>query len=257
MILAVNACPRNNGVSYTEKTLAQVLANGGMPSIVTIVWDDVAREGSAKACHELLKLCFRDYPGEDVLLLEDDVNCCKNALLACERYEAEPGVEMVSFYNNRTRFTREYGPVDVDYMDSVNPRYTKYLKPIAGTYLDKANDDFVYAQALRLSAKLVEFIATHAWPKNLVFTPEERRYVTPYQIRDRYLGHLAGLISRYIAYVVPNWFEHIGDMSAIIQEAWDPTNRLRQVSAGNFINLEHDALTDDVSCIFHGLPRSG
>jgi hypothetical protein len=257
MILAVNACPRNNGVSYTETTLAQVLANGGMPSIVTVVWDDVAREGSAKACHELIKLCFRDHAGEDVLLLEDDVNCCKNALLACERYEAPPGTELVSFYNNRTRFTEKYGAVDVDYMDSIDPRYTKYLPPIAGTYIENVNDDFCYAQALRLSAKLVEFIASHQWPKNLYFTPESAKYITPYQIRDRCLGHLASLISPYVAYVVPNWFEHVGDVTAVVQPGMEVAHRLTQVSAGNFINRDHDALGDDVSCIYHGLPRAG
>jgi len=258
MILAISSCPRIDGISYTEDTLVQVLANGGVPEgTPIIVWDDIMQEGSAHACHSLLKQCALDYPGQDVLLLEDDVRCCANAVKRIVDLPFPADCDMISFYNNRIRFTREEGAIDVDAFIPWSPKIVKSYEPIAGVYFEPANSDFSYSQALLLSAKLVAHIAAAPRPdeNTIGLSAIEYGIKNSHTIRDRVLGFYAGHISERIAYVIPNWFEHVGDVSSVLPDPVDPHARCKQVSAGNFLSFEHDAMTDDITCEYQGLPR--
>jgi hypothetical protein len=257
MILAVSGVPRVGNVSYTADTVAQVLQNGGMPTIETIVWDDIAREGSAPSCHLLLKKCAADYPGEDILLIEDDIRVCRNAVLRASELAFPADCEMLSLYNNRRRFTATLGNVDVDDYFHECTQIVSTMPPVAGIYFTPADGNFCYAQALKLSGRLVADISTREWPTDEMVGIDwrDRTVMSPFSIRDRVLGYFAGLISKRIGYVVPNWAQHIGDVSAVVNPDWNPYDRCKAVSAGNFISLEHDAMTDDLTCHYPTFPE--
>ncbi len=252
MIVAISGCPRDNDISYTEKTVKSAIDAGAKCPIV--VFDDLNWIGSAKACHELLKMCFDEYPNESVFLLEDDVISCRNALLAVEKVSFPHDCDMLSFFQCRKRYC-DRAPKGIDFqtIDAIKMYRYEYAAILNGIHLQRAGVSFMFAQALHLSARLVEHIATSPWPSDseLKLTDKELEHMAPYSIRDKALGAYAAQVSPWIGQVAPNWFQHIGEMSAATALQFRSQRRTFDVVAGNWLGPDHDALTDDVSKIYH------
>lgn len=246
MIVAVSGCPREGGVSYTERTVASLLRAGAKE---VYVYDDVFLSGSGPACHSLLKELYARFPGEDVLLTEDDVLACKNAIPAVERLQFTDDCKAYSLFTNSLRFCREFPKgIDPDYVNyNTNTNY-RNVAPLAGIHLQTASRSFAYAQALKLHSSVIEIAATQDWPFIQV-SDVALEFCSQNNIRDFALGNYIGHVSRWIGHVVPNWFQHIGDVSAALNLL--KRERLKYVISGNWLGEEHDALTDDLSERFY------
>lgn len=265
MIVAINSCPRfdeyGKSFSYLPETLAHNIKVARAAHYPIVALDDLHLTGSTPPMVELLRQCAKEYPGEKVLLLEDDVQGCVNAVEAVDHLPFPRDVHMLSLYNNRYRFIAGMRAVDPDAVDTITCRWHKHTPIMKGVYMQPATSAFCYAQAVLLSAKLVEHIAKQP----PCYTPEflanldniyGRNEYLPYAHRDRMLGLWASEISSYIGIVAPNWFQHIGHTSAVLTPEFEKQlSRAANVFSGNFPGYTHDALTDDVSCLYPFVPQ--
>lgn len=216
-----------------------------------VIWDDLHRRGSGFSCWELFKFLAREFPGEDVLLLEDDIIPCKNAFAAMYRTPFPTDCHMLSFFQSRLRFTDEHdgGMVDVDFLDLIAGKRGDWMPIKNGIHLWPATEPFAYSQAVKVTAAVVRAGAEGPWPywdndKNA------RSVLHPMSIRDRAIGEMAAKVCKYWGQVAPNWVEHVGDVSAVMLPE-HATNRLKWVRSGNWLGYDHDALTDDVSALYY------
>lgn len=250
MIVAISTCPRPTGVDYFHETYDACRAQWPEP---IEIYNDLHLEGSAVAVCKFLQMLAKF--DDDVLLLEDDVIPCRNAIEAVRRLAFPPGCEMLSFFKPGHRHAMVDGVVMRVRKKEVNLhtnlRFDGY--PHApGIFFEPAGPNFGYAQALKLSKRLVNHIANAVhWPDDdELCTPQARKYMPPHSIRDNALGYFAREISNRIGLVVPNWFEHRGDVSSVMLSG----SHLRILRGADWIGPEHDALADDVSTHYPEIP---
>lgn len=237
-VIAINTAPRANG-GYLQEMLENFEnhaglgdPSGGWPVMLQF---DAYREG---ATQELLTNVSTEYPGYDVLLFEDDVIGCKNALLAAAQIRIPKDFGILSFFNSRDRFTKEYGCVDVRYYDPCSSRNMDTLPVVPGIYARDVSAGFMFSQAVKVSADFAAFAGAMRLRDFLGDYP--------YWMRDMHLGNVAKAMEfKWHGCVVPNWFQHIGVHSAVDDES----PRAREIVSGNWCGLEHDALGDLNECI--------
>jgi len=241
MIVAVSGCPRGD-TSYTEDTVKSLIYAGASD---VYVYDDVSLTGSGPACHALISILSERFPGEDILLTEDDVMACKNAVPAAAMLGFPVGCEALSFYFNALRLCDEYPRgIPLDYSDSCTNKNFRNVPPRAGIYLQPC-DKFQFSQAMKLSAAAIRCIAETPWPDVCTFPNIDQGAIvkmSPKNIRDTALGWYLSHISKFVGQVVPNWFEHTGDVSAAM--LIHQFERLSLIRSGNWLGVEHDALAD-------------
>lgn len=217
MITAVSACPRPApGDEYLQRTVESLFAAGARD---VYYYDDVCKLGSGLSMIELVKELHAQFPGEDVLLLEDDVVACKNAIAAVERLTFPPNCQVLNCFLERSHTLQFKG-------------YQIRMVP--------SRDGFVYAQAVKLHSDMVRRIAETAFVPD-DFGPGNQFWY----LREATLWHYFRQAGGFIAYLWPSWFEHIGEMSAI------SGMRNYKPHAHNWKGIEHDALIDDVSTILY------
>lgn len=215
MITAVSACPRPSpGESYLSQTVASLL-NAGATDVYYL--DDVCRIGSGLAVIQLIRELHERFPGEDVLLLEDDVIACRNAIPAAERLSFPANYHVLNLYLD---------------MSAALPFKGYHIRMVP------ARDGFVYAQAVKIRSDMIRHIAT---------TPFQPESDSPFWLfREATLWHYFRQGGGFIGYVEASWFEHIGDVSAITEQV-----RTYKPRAKNWRGVDHDALTDDVSTLLY------
>lgn len=214
MITAVSACPRPApGDEYLQRTVESLFAAGARD---VYYYDDVCKLGSGLAANELIKELYQRFPGEDILLLEDDVIACTNAVHAVERLAWPAHCYVMNCYVDKSS-TIDFRGFQIRMIPS--------------------RDGFVYAQAIKLRSDLIRMIATTPfvpdWPGGFWY------------LREATLWHWFRKAGGFIGYLSASWFEHIGDMSAIVGiRNYRPRARAWQ-------GQDHDALTDEVSTIVY------
>lgn len=232
-VIAINSAPRK-GAEYLGTMLEDFFSIGAAGDLPVSIYSDVGKEGCALSALNFCKRLAVEFPGYDVLWFEDDVIPCLNALQAASLIDFPAGCGLLSFFNNRDRFTAAFGVVDVLASDYVHSLHYKDVAVSPALHLRPSKTGLRFAQAGKYKAELIAFIAS--------LEPEDFILSDRIDGRDESIGHAivkAGY--QFNGLMVPNWFEHIGQVSA-----WDMENvdRSKWIKSGNWCGANHDALTD-------------
>lgn len=225
IVVAINTAPRAE--EYLPALLDNLATVAGIGDLPLVMLN--SQEGTSVDCQTLLRTVARDYPDYDVILLEDDILGCKNAIAALAAFTLPEGCGLLSAFNCRERFTESGQTVEVGDVDYAQGYRHRDLPVRRGVYFRPVESGFLFAQAVKLPAKVVAHIAFSE-----TFRDENGH-------RDLQLGKAVGECGyKFTCLVVPNWFQHVGKASA-----WDGESpRAALIESGNWVGIEHDALED-------------
>jgi hypothetical protein len=234
--LIVLTCERPNKVSYLRTTLTALNAQGAMDydriivsdglltdeSIEILGWPVISfpqRSGNVKATWEALKLG----KGRDVIMFEDDVIPCNNGLPATVRVKVPSDCAFLSFFNPHLEQIK---------LNTKDPRQ-RYTAPKPGISRRAVGKSFAFAQAIKIPSATVNSLIRGGIPQgyNERFSNDVRNG------RDSALGMAAAQFTQapYIGLMVPNWFQHIGHVSAVMSATQSKNQRTEQLTSNNFI----------------------
>lgn len=236
MLVAVMTCERINGAVYLGDTLASldaagarehdrlIVSDGPPPECETWGWPmiiDPGPAGSTECMMRALRAAARR--GGPLLLVEDDVRLCRNAVRAAARLEVPRELAFVSLFHATIR-PPEPGRRGLARYDFEGPIYC-------------------FSQALLLPERTVRYLASRDY-RELPIGQRRWEAGTLGNASDLVLGALlyrGGY--RHYGIAWPNFAEHTGAQSAVEPNGADGADRLRNIRSRWYAGDEFDALT--------------